>query len=140
MTTDELIAAFEHLESWEERFHLISELERELRPISGEERVEANQVPGCTTRTWLTARLVPGHPPTLDYRADAEGPLVRGLVAVLLMPFQGKTPDEVIATDPRPFIDALGLETALSPHRRAGMEAFLARVRALASEARAARA
>jgi cysteine desulfuration protein SufE len=139
MTTDELIAAFEHLESWEERFHLISELERELRPISGEERIEANQVPGCTTRTWLSAQLAPGDPQRLEYHADAEGPLVRGLVAVLLMPFQGKTPEEVLATDPRPFIDALGLETALSPHRRAGMEAFLARVRALASEAQSVR-
>lgn len=135
MTPDELVDAFKHLDAWEERFHLVSELERELRPICDEGRVEANQVAGCTTRTWLTAHLVPGDPPTLDYRADAEGPLVRGLVAVLLMPFQGKTPAEVLATDPRPFIDALGLEGALSPHRRAGMEAFLARVRALAAAA-----
>jgi len=140
MTADELIEVFEHLETWEERFHLISDLGRELKPIADEERIEVNQVAGCTTRTWLTAHLVPGSPPRLEYRADAEGPLVRGLVAVLLMPFQGKTPEAVLATDPRPFIARLGLEAALSPHRRAGMEAFLLRVRALASEAQAARA
>lgn len=138
MTAAELIDAFEHLETWEERFHVISELERELRPISDAERIDANLVAGCTTRTWLAARLGQGDRPTLDYRADAEGPLVRGLVAVLLIPFQDKTPAEVLATDPRPFIDALGLDGALSPHRRAGMESFLARVRGLASEAQVA--
>ena len=58
---------------------------------------------------------------------------VRGLVALLLMPFQGKTADEIIAYDPNPYVQRLGLEQALSMKRRAGMQEFFARVRQLAA-------
>lgn len=140
MTTDELIEAFEMMETWEERYQLIGELERELVPICEEDRTDEALVKGCNTRTWLCARLLDGDSPVIEYRADAEGPLVRGLVAVLLLPFQGRTPEDVLATDPRAYIGRLGLEAALSPNRRAGMEAFLDRVRVLARQAMVQRA
>lgn len=139
VTTDDLIEAFELMETWEERYELIGELERELVPIPESEKTDEALVKGCNTRTWLSAHLGKGDPRRLEYRADAEGPLVRGLVAVLLLPFQGKTPEEVLATDPRPYIDRLGLEAALSPTRQAGMGAFLERVRTLARRAQVLR-
>lgn len=139
MNTHELIESFELLDSWEERYQLIGELERELIPIPELEKTEEALVQGCTTRTWLSGHLVGTDPPVVEYRADAEGPLVRGLVAVLLMPFQGKTPEEVIATDPRPYIERLGLESALSAQRRAGMDSFLERVRVIARRAQVLR-
>lgn len=135
MNAQELIESFELLDSWEERYQLIGELERELIPIPEFEKTEEALVQGCTTRTWLSGHLVGADPPVMEYLADAEGPLVRGLVAVLLLPFQGKTPQEVLDTDPRPYIERLGLESALSVQRRAGMEAFLDRVRVLARRA-----
>jgi cysteine desulfuration protein SufE len=133
MDTQTLIDAFEHLDTWEERYELIAELSRDLLLLTESDRNEANLIRGCDTRTWLTGQLVPGVPRRLEYRAEAEGPLVRGLVAVLLMPFQGKSPEEVLATDPLPFIRRLGLESALSAKRQAGMAAFLERVKAIAA-------
>lgn len=132
MDTHTLIDAFEHLETWEERYELIAELSRELLPLTESDRSDVNLIQGCDTRTWLTGQLVPGLPARLEYRAAAEGPLVRGLVAVLLMPFQGKSPEEVLATDPYPFIRRLGLDSALSAKRQAGMEAFIERVKTIA--------
>jgi cysteine desulfuration protein SufE len=129
----ELLDAFAFLETWEERFELITDLGRELEALPDSERTDANLVAGCTTRTWLTGGRAPGFH-TLELRADAETPLVRGLVALLLMPFRGKSPQEVLETDPRPFIEQLRLEEALSAKRRAGMEAFLERVRSIARE------
>ena len=66
------------------------------------------------------------------YRADAESPLVRGLVALLLLPYQGKTPREVLDVDPAEVFGPLHLEDGLSAKRRAGMLAFLDRVRRIA--------
>jgi len=132
MDTQEITEAFEFLETWEERFDLIADLGRELAPLADSERTEANLVPGCTTRTWLTGHIVASVPPVLDLRADAETPLVRGLVALLLMPFHGKSAREVLDTDPRPFIEKLNLQQALSAKRQAGMEAFLERVKRIA--------
>lgn len=131
MNKQEVIEAFEFLETWEERYEIIAELGRHLLTLAEAEKTDANLIAGCDTRTWLTARLT-GDPPVMEYRADAEGPLVRGLVALLLMPFQGRTPEEVVATDAREFISALGLESALSAKRQAGMRAFLDRVKGIA--------
>jgi cysteine desulfuration protein SufE len=132
MDTRDVIEAFELLDDWDARYELITELARELPPFPEAERTEDNLVPGCNTRAWLTGDLRPGYPPMMEYRADAEGTLVRGLVALLLMPFQGKTPHEVLDTDPGDFLNALGLEAHLSGSRRMGMHAFIKRVKTIA--------
>ena len=133
METQDVIEAFEFLGTWEERFELIVDLGRELAPLADADRTAANLVPGCTTRTWLTGRVA-SDSPILDLRADAETPLVKGLVALLLMPFRGKTPAEVLKTDPHPFVERLGLEQALSAKRQAGMGAFFERINRIARE------
>lgn len=132
MKSEEVIEAFDFLDDWDARFELVTELGRGLASMPDADKTDANQVPGCTTRTWLSGRLRSGAPPVMEYLADAEGPLVRGLVALLLTPFQGRTPAEVLAIDPNPFIGRLGLEEALSVQRRAGMYAFIDRVKRIA--------
>lgn len=134
MDMQSLTEAFELIDNWEGRFELISDLGKDLIPITELERIDDNLVPGCDTRTWLTGSLKFGEPSVLEYRADAETPLVRGLVAVLLMPFAGKTPEEVLETDPARVFGPLHLEEALSAKRQAGMEAFLDRVKRIARQ------
>ncbi|WP_170265447.1 SufE family protein [Thiohalocapsa marina] len=132
MDSKDVLDAFALLDNWEARYELIADLSRELLPLAETEKHDGNLVKGCNTRTWLTANLSndPAHDPpgVLDYRADAETPLVRGLVALLLVPFQHKTPDDVLQTDVRDYIAKLGLAEHLSPNRRVGMEHFIERV------------
>lgn len=135
MDSNDVIEAFELLDNWEARYEFIGELSRELRPLAASEQHDGNLVQGCNTRTWLTGSLINGDPPMLEYRADAETPLVRGLVALLLVPFQHKTPAEVLDTDARDYIGKIGLAEHLSPNRRAGMEHFLDRVYQIARTA-----
>ncbi|MGD8207621.1 MAG: SufE family protein [Thiohalocapsa sp.] len=131
-TTQDVLDAFELLDNWESRYEFIGELSRELLPLADSEKTEENLVRGCNTPTWLTASLSDDDPPVLEYRADAETPMVRGLVALLLIPFQRRTADEVLATDPGSYIGKIGLAEHLSASRRAGMEHFLERVHRLA--------
>jgi cysteine desulfuration protein SufE len=135
MDTNDVIDAFELLDDWDARYEFIGELARELLPLAPDEQDDANLVHGCNTRTWLTGRLTGGDPPRLEFHADAETPLVRGLVALLLVPFQHKTPSGVLDTDARGYIDRIGLAEHLSPNRRAGMEHFLDRVYQIARSA-----
>lgn len=132
MTTDDVIDAFELLGDWDARYEFIGELSRQLVPLSDQEHVDSNLVQGCNTRTWLTAGAQPADRTRIEYRADAETPLVRGLVALLLVPFQHQTPGQVLETDPSDYIAQLGLVEHLSANRRAGMEHFLERVYQLA--------
>lgn len=132
MKTEDILDAFEMLEDWDARYEFIGELSRELVPIGDDAYTEANRVPGCNTRTWLTARPQPDDPARIEYCADAETPLVRGLVALLLVPFQHQTPATVLATDPSDYIAKLGLSEHLSQNRQAGMEHFIERLYELA--------
>jgi cysteine desulfuration protein SufE len=134
MDVQRIIDTFELLPDWNQRYEFITELGHTLATLPEADKIEQNLVQGCTTRTWVTGHLGAGEPPVMEYLADAEGALVRGIVALLLTPFQGKTPQEVLADDPRDFIGKLGLEQHLSPNRRAGMYAFIAKVKAIARE------
>ncbi|WP_200278987.1 SufE family protein [Rhabdochromatium marinum] len=133
MKTAEVLEAFELLENWEARYEFIDDLGRgELLPLAERERTEANLVQGCNTRTWLTGSLVGDDPAVIEFRAEAETPLVRGLVALLLVPFQRQPPHAVLATDPSEYINGLGLKEHLSGNRQAGMEHFIERVYTIA--------
>ncbi|EIC19509.1 SufE family protein [Thiorhodovibrio frisius] len=132
MDTAEVLEAFELLGNWEARYEFIGELSRELLQLADSERTEANLVQGCNTQTWLTGSLVGNDPAVIEFRAVAETPLVRGLVALLLVPFQRQPPATVLATDPTDYIDGLGLKEHLSANRQAGMEHFMERVYSIA--------
>jgi cysteine desulfuration protein SufE len=134
MDAQRIIDTFEMLPDWNQRYEVINELGHKLATLPEADKTDQNLVQGCTTRTWLTGNLSVGEPGIMEYKADAEGALVRGLVALLLIPFEGKTPQEVLAEDPRDFIGKLGLEEHLSPNRRVGMYAFIAKVKALAKD------
>ena len=132
MDEQRIVDTFELLPDWEERYEFITELGYKLAPMPDADKTDENLVRGCTTRTWLRGHLGAGDSPAMEYEADAEGTLVRGMVMLLLVPFLGKTPQEVLATDPSDFIGKLGLEEHLSPNRRLGMHAFIARLKAIA--------
>jgi cysteine desulfuration protein SufE len=134
MDVQRIIDTFELLPDWNQRYEFITELGHKLATLPEAYKTDQNLVQGCTTRTWVTGHLGAGEPAVMEYLADAEGALVRGIVALLLTPFQDKTPQEVLAEDPRDFIGKLGLEQHLSPNRRAGMYAFIAKVKAIARE------
>ena len=134
MTENDVFDAFELLDSWEARYEMIGDLEKELLPLQANGQCDENLVRGCNTKTWLTGNLSADPTPVIEYRAGAETPLVRGLVALLLVPFQQQTPEAVLATDAQSYIDKLGLAEHLSPNRRAGMEHFIARVYQIARE------
>jgi cysteine desulfuration protein SufE len=136
MNTQTVLDAFDLLDTWEARYDFIGDLGRNLLPLSDDARHDGNLVKGCNTRTWLTGELTDDEPPVIAYRADAETPLVRGLVALLLVPFQHQTPQAVLETDTADYIGKIGLAEHLSPNRRAGMEHFIEGVYRIARELR----
>ena len=135
MDTKDVLDACDLLDNWEARYEFIGELSRELLPLAESEKHDGNLVQGCNTKTWLVGSLTNDRPPVIEYRADAETPLVRGLVALLLVPFQRKTPHDVLDTDARDYINKTGLADHLSANRQAGMEHFIERVYRIARTA-----
>jgi cysteine desulfuration protein SufE len=126
-TLGELVEEFDFLEEWEERYRYILDLGKELAPLSDAERNEANKVRGCASQVWLVRD--PSADGRLVFRGDSDAHLVRGLIAVLLKLYSGRTPQEILAFDAKAAFDRLGLEGALSTQRANGLFSMVERIR-----------
>lgn len=85
-------------------------------PLEGE-RMDANLVPGCSSRVWLIGEVNDG---VCRFRMDADSPLVKGLAALMCELYEGEPPSEITAIEPQLF-EALGFARTLSPTRLNGV-------------------
>ncbi len=134
MQIDELIETFELIEDWEDRYRILIDLGKKLPELAAAEKTEDNRVRGCTSQVWLVAEIERGQPPRLRFRADSDSFIVKGLLAIILMTYSGKTPAEILATDIDELFTRLGLQQNLSPNRRSGFYATVERIKQLAAE------
>ena len=135
-TLDDLAAEFDLLGDWEERYRYVIDLGRELAPLGESERSEANKVRGCASQVWLVTQPRPDG--ALSFRGDSDAHIVRGLIAILLRLYAGRTPAEILAFDAKAAFGRLGLSGALSAQRSNGLASMVARIRRDAELAAAA--
>jgi cysteine desulfuration protein SufE len=122
-----LAAEFELLGDWEERYRHVIDLGRSLAPLSDAERSDANKVRGCASQVWLVTERAPDG--RLTFRGDSDAHIVRGLIAILLLLYSGRTPADILAFDAKAGIAELGLTGALSTQRSNGLTAMVQRIR-----------
>ncbi len=133
---DEILSNFEFLEDWEERYRYLIELGRLMEPLPDEARTEANRVKGCASQVWLETRVDHGDgDPRLRWRGDSDAHIVRGLVALMMALYSGRTAREVLSTDAIVIFRELGLSEHLTPQRSNGVRAMVERIRNDASAA-----
>lgn len=135
---DEILADFELLDDWEDRYRYVIELGRKLEPLSDEERNAANKVQGCVSQVWLSTTVEPDNTPRLTFIGDSDAHIVRGLVAILFAIYSGKTADEILSVDARKTLGDLHLNEHLTPQRSNGLMSMVNRIRSDAEAAKAA--
>lgn len=140
MTIDEIIDGFEFIDDWEERIRFLIELGRELEPLPDEARVDANKVQGCASQVWLQTTVGEGADPVLTFRGDSDAHLVKGLVAVTLALYSGRTAREILATDAGRTFDRIKLREHLTPQRSNGLRSMVERIKREAAAAAGASA
>lgn len=118
-------------DDWEERYQFIIDLGRSLPAFPDAWADDAHRVAGCQSRVWVEAARRDGK---LFLAGASDAAIVSGLVALLLRVYSGRTPAEILATDPG-FLKDLGLIEALSTSRGNGIAAMTRRIRALAEGA-----
>jgi len=132
MTLEQLIANFELLPDWEERYAYLIELGKKLPGLSEAEKIEDHRVHGCQAMVWLKLEPAPERPGAIRMRADSDAFIVRGLIAVLQLLYDGRTPVELLQVDAPAALTRLGLDKHLSPTRKNGLFAMVERIRTLA--------
>ncbi len=135
-TIDDIVADFEVIDDWEERYRYLIELGRTLQPMSESGHSEANKVRGCASQVWLeTGSETKDGKQILVFHGDSDAHIVRGLVAVVIAIFSGRPPETILATDADIVFRQLSLREHLTPQRSNGVNSMILRIK---SDARAA--
>ena len=129
----DMIDDFAFLDDWEDRYTHVIELGKALPALQPQERNEATKVKGCVSQVWLVMNEDADR--KFHFRGDSDAHIVKGLVAVVLNIYSGRTPAQIIDIDAKPILDQLGLAEHLSPQRANGLAAMIGRIKDYAKAA-----
>lgn len=127
---EELAADFSLFGDWEDRYRYLIDLGERLPPMDEALKTDETLVRGCTSKVWLVADIRNGQ---FHFIADSDAQIVKGLIYLLVVAYQDKTPEEIATIDIEKAFGRLGLQQNLSPNRRNGFYAMVERIRALAA-------
>lgn len=124
-TQDEIIAEFQDLTDWMDRYAYIIDLGNTLPSFPESEKTPANIIEGCQSRVWISAKL--NDDKTVHFDAESDALIVKGIIALLLKVLNDRTPDELLNADLY-FIEKIGLKDHLSPTRSNGLLAMVKQI------------
>jgi cysteine desulfurase/selenocysteine lyase len=127
---NDLIELFDFLPDWDARMTEMVGMGENLPKMPMELKTESTRVHGCQSTVHLFG--IP-RGDRIDFVADSDAALVRGLIGILQRLFAGQRAKEVLAFDVEKFLRRLGLETHLSMGRRNGLDGMIRKVRELAT-------
>ncbi|NOZ74698.1 MAG: SufE family protein [FCB group bacterium] len=128
-----LVTHFQLLGNWEDRYRYILDLAKKLPSFPDKYRTEENRIHGCQSQVWMRLNWV-GPNQSLDFVADSDAHLVRGIIAVLYILFQGRRPNQILELDTESALQKLELKQHLSPTRNNGITAMIQKIRNSAKE------
>jgi cysteine desulfuration protein SufE len=132
MSLAAITSDFELLDDWEDRYRYVIELGRALPVFPEALRTDANKVRGCASQVWLATAPArgPDGRTTMAMQGTSDALIVQGLIAILFAIYQGKSAEEISATDAQAIFARLGLKEHLTPQRSNGLAAMVERIRA----------
>jgi cysteine desulfuration protein SufE len=120
---------YEFLEA-DERYRLLIELGRELDPMPDALKTDATLVRGCSASVWVYP-VEQGD--RLQFLADSNAAITKGIIALVLSAVQGKPADEVAAMDIAEALAPFDLKNQLSSNRTQGVPNMIALIKDHAS-------
>jgi len=121
----DIVDEFAVFDDWLDKYNYLIELGNDLPAIDPAYRTSEYLINGCQSKVWLHAELKEGK---LEFIADSDALIVKGIVALLVKVLNGRTPDEILENDLF-FIDRIGLSQNLSPTRSNGLLAMVKKMR-----------
>ena len=132
-TLEEIREAFQFFDGWEDKYRFVIDLGKSLPGMPEAWKTEEHLVRGCQSQVWLVASYN-DTTQCLQFVIDSDAHIVRGLVAIVLAAYQGRTPAQIIAFDIEGLFAELALLAHLSASRGNGLRAMVTRVVAAARQ------
>lgn len=117
-----IIADFSFFDEWEDKYRFLIDLGKTLPDFPAELKTDANRLRGCQSHVWFLGEKTPKG--QLVIKATSDAAIVRGLIALLLKIYSGRSPQAILKTKPV-FIETIGLSSHLSPTRSNGLNAMV---------------
>lgn len=122
MDTDKLIKNFNRCIDWEDKYLYIISLGEKYALLPAEKQTEQYAIVGCQSSVWIDVKLIEGK---VSLLGNSDAALVKGLVAIVCMLLNDKTPSELLNTNIKTIFAQLGLQQQLTPARNQGLEAMV---------------
>jgi cysteine desulfuration protein SufE len=129
-TLADVQADYELLEA-DDRYRLLIDLGRALEPMPDALKTDATLVRGCSASVWVYPVQRPDG--RLHFLADSNAAITKGIVALVLLAVQDRSPAEIVATDVEAALTPFDLKNQLSSNRTQGIPNMIALVRATAA-------
>ncbi len=127
ISTDDIVDALEFLDDWEARYSYIIDLGKQVPVMPAELKTDTRIVRGCQSQVWLETRYDPDTQ-RLWLGIDSDALIVKGLAAMVLAAYNGKTPAAILAFDIEALFAKLDLLRHLSQTRGNGLRAMVQRI------------
>ena len=130
---DDLTDAFEMFDDWEDKYRFLIDLGRKLPALPEAEKTEENRIHGCQSRVWVIAeRTAAPEGDVVEFLADSDSDIVKGLIAILRRVYYGQTADKILQFDIEGLLHRLELDQHLSMNPRNGLYEMIQRIKRLA--------
>ena len=93
---ENLIKDFSFFEDWTQKYEYMIDLSKTLDKMDNKLKNDKNLIKGCQSKVWLHANFSNGK---INFLADSEAIITRGIIAILLLIFNNKPPNEIINSD-----------------------------------------
>ena len=130
ITSDDIVAKMQTFSGWEDRYRQVIQWGKKLPNMPDELKSEQVVVSGCESRVWLVSQNIDG---VWHFCADSDARIVRGLIALVMAAYDGKTSVQIQGFDIDSYFEKIGLIIHLSPSRGNGLKAIVAQIQELSA-------
>ena len=120
----------------DERYRLLIDLGRDLPPMPDALKTDATLVRGCSASVWVYP--APSEGAGLNFLADSNAAITKGIIALVLTAVQGRSAAEVAKLDIEAALAPFDLKNQLSSNRTQGLPNMIGLIREHAARLAAA--
>ena len=126
---EQIIEEMSGFSDWMDTYEFLVRLGKKTPSMPEEMKSETNAISGCQSQVWIHAELKNGG---LHIAAESDSVITTGIVSLVLRVLAGQPPADIVEEDLY-FLDKTGISSALSPIRKAGLEAIIKEIRSRAA-------
>ncbi|NRF24438.1 cysteine desulfurase sulfur acceptor subunit CsdE [Vibrio coralliilyticus] len=123
---EDIVTTMQGFKGWEDRYRHVIQWGKKLPAMPDELKSEQVTVSGCESQVWLVSENLDG---VWHFCADSDARIVRGLIALVMAAYNGKTSAEIQAFNIDEYFEKLGLIAHLSPSRGNGLKAIVEQIK-----------